>query len=146
MIPRPPGSTRTDTLFPYTTLFRSPFEQADDDADAGEDADRTPGHRQQRRERHEQRDLRKRADDLDGAQGQRIDEAAEVARDPADDDAEHEGDAHGDQRDGERDARAIDDAAQHVAAEAIGAEQGGRAALRRDAQVKVGTELAPERV
>src|SRR3546814_10249671 len=24
MIRRPPGSTRTDTLFPYTTLFRSP--------------------------------------------------------------------------------------------------------------------------
>src|SRR3546814_9315590 len=24
MILRPPGSTRTDTLFPYTTLFRSP--------------------------------------------------------------------------------------------------------------------------
>src|SRR3546814_2107981 len=23
MIPRPPGSTRTDTHFPYTTLFRS---------------------------------------------------------------------------------------------------------------------------
>src|SRR3546814_17575935 len=23
MIPRPPGSTLTDTLFPYTTLFRS---------------------------------------------------------------------------------------------------------------------------
>src|SRR3546814_11263601 len=23
MIPRPPGSTRTDTPFPYTTLFRS---------------------------------------------------------------------------------------------------------------------------
>src|SRR3546814_1588759 len=28
MIPRPPGSTRTDTLFPYTTLFRS--DRADD--------------------------------------------------------------------------------------------------------------------
>src|SRR3546814_86160 len=33
MIRRPPRSTRTDTLFPYTTLFRSndvdqPFEQA----------------------------------------------------------------------------------------------------------------------
>src|SRR3546814_6442139 len=29
MIRRPPGSTRTDTLFPYTTLFRSlvPFAQ-----------------------------------------------------------------------------------------------------------------------
>src|SRR3546814_7600491 len=28
MIRRPPRSTRTDTLFPYTTLFRSPFDIA----------------------------------------------------------------------------------------------------------------------
>src|SRR3546814_1528400 len=28
MIRRPPRSTRTDTLFPYTTLFRSPHEFA----------------------------------------------------------------------------------------------------------------------
>src|SRR3546814_14340580 len=28
MIRRPPRSTRTDTLFPYTTLFRSPFISA----------------------------------------------------------------------------------------------------------------------
>src|SRR3546814_8789455 len=28
MIRRPPGSTRTDTLFPYTTLFRSPIRPA----------------------------------------------------------------------------------------------------------------------
>src|SRR3546814_10737598 len=27
MIRRPPRSTRTDTLFPYTTLFRSPVHQ-----------------------------------------------------------------------------------------------------------------------
>src|SRR3546814_13353958 len=27
MLRRPPGSTRTDTLFPYTTLFRSNREQ-----------------------------------------------------------------------------------------------------------------------
>src|SRR3546814_18760477 len=27
MIRRPPRSTRTDTLFPYTTLFRSPLNQ-----------------------------------------------------------------------------------------------------------------------
>src|SRR3546814_5015269 len=33
MIRRPPRSTRTDTLFPYTTLFRSPSA-----ADAGADA------------------------------------------------------------------------------------------------------------
>src|SRR3546814_12707285 len=28
MIRRPPRSTRTDTLFPYTTLFRSPTRKA----------------------------------------------------------------------------------------------------------------------
>src|SRR3546814_7160006 len=28
MIRRPPRSTRTDTLFPYTTLFRSPYHPA----------------------------------------------------------------------------------------------------------------------
>src|SRR3546814_14412444 len=28
MIRRPPRSTRTDTLFPYTTLFRSTLDQA----------------------------------------------------------------------------------------------------------------------
>src|SRR3546814_2161885 len=31
MIRRPPGSTRTDTLFPYTTLFRSFFGKTDGD-------------------------------------------------------------------------------------------------------------------
>src|SRR3546814_9030893 len=31
MIRRPPRSTRTDTLFPYTTLFRSPAEPARDE-------------------------------------------------------------------------------------------------------------------
>src|SRR3546814_12452985 len=30
MIRRPPRSTRTDTLFPYTTLFRSPAPGMDD--------------------------------------------------------------------------------------------------------------------
>src|SRR3546814_7962679 len=29
MIRRPPRSTRTDTLFPYTTLFRSPLDPLD---------------------------------------------------------------------------------------------------------------------
>src|SRR3546814_8529848 len=31
MIRRPPRSTRTDTLFPYTTLFRSELAERDDD-------------------------------------------------------------------------------------------------------------------
>src|SRR3546814_9246980 len=30
MIRRPPRSTRTDTLFPYTTLFRSRFDRLED--------------------------------------------------------------------------------------------------------------------
>src|SRR3546814_4002675 len=34
MIRRPPRSTRTDTLFPYPTLFRSPENDAGEIADA----------------------------------------------------------------------------------------------------------------
>src|SRR3546814_15323161 len=35
MIRRPPRSTRTDTLFPYTTLFRSGGAGGDEDGAAG---------------------------------------------------------------------------------------------------------------
>src|SRR3546814_4335017 len=35
MIRRPPRSTRTDTLFPYTTLFRSPVRVAGDEIQPG---------------------------------------------------------------------------------------------------------------
>src|SRR3546814_13578655 len=40
MVRRPPSTTRTDTLFPYTTLFRSIQDQADDaeEAEAAGDA------------------------------------------------------------------------------------------------------------
>src|SRR3546814_14367483 len=34
MIRRPPRSTRTNTLFPYTTLFRSPLDAPPDDTHA----------------------------------------------------------------------------------------------------------------
>src|SRR3546814_14849286 len=37
MIRRPPRSTRTDTLFPYTTLFRSGFRLVGADPAVGED-------------------------------------------------------------------------------------------------------------
>src|SRR3546814_15388464 len=50
MIRRPPGSTRTDTLFPYTTLFRSvrsrrcwPADASDRRADGGRHRRLTPG-------------------------------------------------------------------------------------------------------
>src|SRR3546814_8151666 len=39
MIRRPPRSTRTDTLFPYTTLFRSGVPNLVDGTRAGIDAD-----------------------------------------------------------------------------------------------------------
>src|SRR3546814_8718374 len=57
MIRRPPRSTRTDTLFPYTTLFRSPH------AAAGAGPDRVPHHP---RPRHPVRYLRPRG----GTRGQ----------------------------------------------------------------------------
>src|SRR3546814_16616957 len=44
MIRRPPRSTRTDTLFPYTTLFRSAS------AEFGPDESRTPAHDEQDRQ------------------------------------------------------------------------------------------------
>src|SRR3546814_11498888 len=43
MIRRPPRSTRTDTLFPYTTLFRSPDLRAARDEGRGRAAEE--GHR-----------------------------------------------------------------------------------------------------
>src|SRR3546814_1071705 len=49
MIRRPPRSTRTDTLFPYTTLFRSVFRSLDHRAIG---AEREPAGLQDRSEEH----------------------------------------------------------------------------------------------
>src|SRR3546814_7672055 len=53
MIRRQPRSTRTDTLFPYTTLFRSPDREGPPAGDRG----RHPVHRAER-----ERPLRQQAD------------------------------------------------------------------------------------
>src|SRR3546814_4161357 len=50
MIRRPPRSTRTDTLFPYTTLFRSDAEEAH--AQRTGQAQDHPGHADAPRCRH----------------------------------------------------------------------------------------------
>src|SRR3546814_14423339 len=42
MIRRPPRSTRTDTLFPYTTLFRSDQARSTDRLDIADEAVRLP--------------------------------------------------------------------------------------------------------
>src|SRR3546814_14908911 len=44
MIRRPPRSTRTDTLFPYTTLFRSQRKDRRDHQDEGDEADQGRQH------------------------------------------------------------------------------------------------------
>src|SRR3546814_11094332 len=49
MLRRPPRSTRTDTLFPYTTLFRSVVLPHHDDVAIGKLGDRGPRIRARRR-------------------------------------------------------------------------------------------------
>src|SRR3546814_9411913 len=56
MIRRPPRSTRTDTLFPYTTLFRSVYLDLLRGHGAGDHAEVAAGHRL-RRHRHRVRFL-----------------------------------------------------------------------------------------
>src|SRR3546814_6056843 len=48
MIRRPPRSTRTDTLFPYTTLFRSPQQVARIEQERAADAEHEVQPRHQR--------------------------------------------------------------------------------------------------
>src|SRR3546814_12785790 len=50
MIRRPPRSTRTDTLFPYTTLFRSAFEPPGHHGALGDGDRRLAGDDGQRRD------------------------------------------------------------------------------------------------
>src|SRR3546814_2279888 len=52
MIRRPPRSTRTDTLFPYTTLFRSVALAAHLGGPTGRQADGAGGRRHRRSEEH----------------------------------------------------------------------------------------------
>src|SRR3546814_9558857 len=70
MIQRPPRSTRTDTLFPYTTLFRSPqlerraisgggdeplaVDEADHDQPGARDDEHLRAHRQAAADRSEE--------------------------------------------------------------------------------------------
>src|SRR3546814_15007481 len=56
MIRRPPRSTRTDTLFPYTTLFRSQYVGLARRGDRGRRSRRRGRHRHGRRNAHERRE------------------------------------------------------------------------------------------
>src|SRR3546814_12899368 len=61
MIRRPPRSTRTETLFPYTTLFRSRRERKRPRKTGGEQGLQPAGDRQSRRRRSARRDGRPQA-------------------------------------------------------------------------------------
>src|SRR3546814_13120565 len=70
MIRRPPRSTRTDTLFPYTTLFRSPHDQ-------GPHRLRTAGQRPSGDARRAARGARRLLPEFDGSRrGARVSSAA----------------------------------------------------------------------
>src|SRR3546814_5900464 len=58
MIRRPPGSTRTDTLFPYTTLFRSALLARKAELQATTEAERQVAEARIARLAGEARDLR----------------------------------------------------------------------------------------
>src|SRR3546814_12877578 len=79
MIRRPPISTRTDTLFPYTTLFRSEFRiDGDAEVDAGKLAG---GLLQQRHDQAIDRPGQHRATDHDRVAGVlALDHLADLAR------------------------------------------------------------------
>src|SRR3546814_14904080 len=61
MIRRPPRSTRTDTLFPYTTLFRS---------DHGDQPQQPPGRAVRDEEREEMQAVAPETDDQDDREAQ----------------------------------------------------------------------------
>src|SRR3546814_3922609 len=75
MIRRPPRSTRTDTLFPYTTLFRSP-QQAEHQGHREVDLDVRPILRKSRGQPDKQRNGGHDTDDLRKALDHVVDDSA----------------------------------------------------------------------
>src|SRR3546814_1793693 len=95
MIRRPPRSTRTDTLFPYTTLFRSLDPEAKPEIDQDETSENEGEDESQPGEDGEDQD------DSGGAQDQQVDARPELSDgEGAEDD---QGEAEG-ESDGETDA------------------------------------------
>src|SRR3546814_4239908 len=119
MIRRPPRSTRTDTLFPYTTLFRSELRAAGDDTIGDPGAENSEPEQGQRteRDRHDLFDIGFGAD-------AGIGELGEQRRADAGDDREHQN----------LDARR-DDMAQHLLGHEGGAIEEGEGRSTKPASV-----------
>src|SRR6516165_3077675 len=123
-----------------------PFDHAENYRDAEIDEQRTPTHRQDRRQRHPQRQVRKRLDDLNTALGQDVGPAAVISGDAADQDAEREADRHAEKANGQRNTRTVNHARQQVTAEPISAGQVQLPAPDRADEVEIAREQSPEAV
>src|SRR5579883_585029 len=135
-----------EQLRPHGAPEMRPFDHAEDEGNPEIDEDRTPSHRQDRRERHPQRQMGKRLYDLDEPLDQHVDRAAVIAGDAADHDTQGEADGDTHEADRERDPRAIDDARQKIAPEPVGAEQKQRAARGGAEKMQIAWEEAPEEI
>ena len=119
-----------------------PADHGEDDHDAEVDPHRRPVARQCRRQRHPQRNGGNRDKQVHQPLDHRIHGTAQVARQPAQSHAEHEGEEDPHQPDRKRDAGPVQNAAEHVAAEAFGPEQQHRPIIRPE-QVDVALEQPP---
>src|SRR3546814_2789627 len=102
MIRRPPRSTRTDTLFPYTTLFRS---DQDGIAEGRDEGDLAHPHRLDGEQVAEDEEARRDGQQAEAAGGHRLPVADErhEAGDGGGEHGGHEGDVE--RRDGRRDRK-----------------------------------------
>src|SRR5690242_559617 len=90
--------------------------------------------------------MRKRLDHLDHALDQHVDPAAVVSGDPAEEEPQGEADRDADETHRERDSCAVEDAREHVAAEAVGAEEEELPVLRGTGEVEIAFPEPPEEI
>ena len=100
-----------------------PADDRQDDRDQQVVLKLRPVPRQRRAQRHPQRQLRNRQQDLDGALHDVVDDASQISGDTADQDPQKEADGHAEQSDGQRDPAAVQDAAVQVAAQTVAAQE-----------------------
>src|SRR5206468_3404087 len=88
--------------------------------------------------------MREALDDLGEALDDHVDPTAVVAGEPAQEQSERERERDTDQADGERDAGGIDDAAEHVAAQPVGAQPEELPALGGTDEMEAALDQTPE--
>src|SRR5437667_291289 len=121
-----------------------PFDHPENQRYADIDKKRAPAHREDRRQRHPQRQVRKGLDDFNASLNKDISPTTVIAGDPPDYNAECKAYGNTKKPDRERDPRPIDYSGQEVATQPIGTEQKQLSPGCRAGEMQVGTEQAPE--